>query len=463
MDDNIYWEIPSSIDLEGFLKKHPPTFKYKIDHFYYIIDYISRGMEREDLDDNGGFVNINAAQLQKANHSYKLYLDHLRKHSFLRTDMKYIVGKKSKGFQINQYKSYNSTTQNIEIKDWTIRRNKITEYKASQEQLKQTTKSYPHLTKWFNEKLLIDVQGAEQEVEQLFPEQKGAIRGVRKGKSGIWNKRYKAMYSIHKFARQEFYYGLDDNVERFHSNLTNIKKELRNYITYDGEKLVNVDIKNSQPLFSTLLLDKTFWNKKGKLISILNTPSQSSPSYSINITSSNPPSSNPSISITIIMIVELLESIDNKVFKQYKSFVNSGKFYEKVSKLLYPNSAFNKQKVKEMVYTVFFSSNRFIGQPGAQPKRDFKLNFPEVYEVFRLIKVKDHTLLARLLQRIESTIMIQHAAKRIAEEKPNLPIFTIHDSIATTIGNEDYVASVIKEEVLKLTGLMVKLGKEYWG
>jgi hypothetical protein len=163
------------------------------------------------------------------------------------------------------------------------------------------------------------------------------------------------------------------------------------------------------------------------------------------------------------MIVELLESIDNKVFNQYKSFVNSGKFYEKVSKLLYPNSAFNKQKVKEMVYTVFFSSNRFIGQPGAKPKRDFKLNFPEVYEVFRLIKVKDHTLLARLLQRIESTIMIQHAAKRIAEEKPSLPIFTIHDSIATTTGNEDYVESVIMEEVLKLTGLKVKIGKEYWG
>jgi hypothetical protein len=463
MVENIYWEIPSSVDLEGFLKKHPPPFKYKIDHFYYIIDYISRGMEREDLDDNGGFVNINAAQLQKANHNYKLYLDHLLKHHFLRTDMKYIVGKKSFGFLINLYKSHQATTQNIEITDWTIRRNKIAEYKASQEQLKQTTKSYPLLTKWFNEKLQIDVQGAEQEVEQLFPEQKGAIRGTRKGKSGIWNKRYKAMYSIHKFAKQEFYYGVDDNVGRFHTNLTNIKKELRNYITYNGEKLVNIDIKNSQPLFSTLLLDKTFWNKKGKLISIINTPLQPSPPTSINITSSNPSSSNPySFSITIIMIVELLESIDNKVFNQYKSFVNSGKFYEKVSKLLYPNSAFNKQKVKEMVYTVFFSSNRFIGQPGAKPKRDFKLNFPEVYEVFRLIKVKDHTLLARLLQRIESTIMIQHAAKRIAEEKPSLPIFTIHDSIATTTGNEDYVESVIMEEVLKLTGLKVKLGKEYW-
>ena len=34
-----FWEITSSIDLEKFLQDHPPGFKYKIDHFYYIIDY----------------------------------------------------------------------------------------------------------------------------------------------------------------------------------------------------------------------------------------------------------------------------------------------------------------------------------------------------------------------------------------------------------------------------------------
>ncbi len=36
--DDSHWEIPSSIDLEGFLKKHKPDFKYKIDHFYYIVE-----------------------------------------------------------------------------------------------------------------------------------------------------------------------------------------------------------------------------------------------------------------------------------------------------------------------------------------------------------------------------------------------------------------------------------------
>ena len=53
-------------------------------------------------------------------------------------------------------------------------------------------------------------------------------------------------------------------------------------------------------------------------------------------------------------------------------------------------------------------------------------------------------------------------AKRISTEKADLPIFTIHDSIATTQGNEDYVSRIIKEEVKKATRLDVKLGLEFW-
>jgi hypothetical protein len=58
--------------------------------------------------------------------------------------------------------------------------------------------------------------------------------------------------------------------------------------------------------------------------------------------------------------------------------------------------------------------------------------------------------------------MIESVAMRISHERPELPIFTIHDSIATTAGNEEYVQTVIKEEAFRLTGLRLKLGKENW-
>ena len=52
--------------------------------------------------------------------------------------------------------------------------------------------------------------------------------------------------------------------------------------------------------------------------------------------------------------------------------------------------------------------------------------------------------------------------KRQARERPNLPIFTIHDSIVTTVGNEAYVQSVLKEELTKAIGWPPQVALDYW-
>jgi hypothetical protein len=83
--------------------------------------------------------------------------------------------------------------------------------------------------------------------------------------------------------------------------------------------------------------------------------------------------------------------------------------------------------------------------------------------VFTLLKKKNHAALSHLLQRIESNVIVERSARRIAEEQPNLPIFTVHDSIATTNGNEEYVAQIIKEEIYDYTGANAQIGFEHWG
>lgn len=451
MNDDLFWEIPSSVDLEAFLRNHPPGFRYKIDHFYYIIDYLSKGMDMDDLDDNGGFINMNAQRLQKVNHNYKAYLDHLLNHRFINTDKKYIPGKKSFGYRLNSFTFHRATVIKILIKDYKVNSHKLREVTEHNENLAQTRKQYPHLTKWFDH-LQIDADGATKEVEKLYPEQTGPIRGVRKGKASVGEKRYKAIAAIDKIANKEFYYSVDETVGRFHSNITNLKKELRNYITYDGQKLVNVDIKNSQPLFSTLLFSKDFYSKKSKYINIFNIPSI------LPLLSDN----KYPYSSTIIMLVKALDKSDIQDINIFKELVYSGEFYAKISNILYPQTPFVKQNVKTMIFMIFFSRNSYMGQPKAEPKKRFKLNFPKTYEVFRLIKLRNHAALAHILQRIESMVMIQNVVVRISRERPELPIFTIHDSIVTTVGNEEYVSTVIKEEVLKFTGLTALLGKEYW-
>jgi hypothetical protein len=163
------------------------------------------------------------------------------------------------------------------------------------------------------------------------------------------------------------------------------------------------------------------------------------------------------------MLVESLKKLTDKGFGEYVNYVNSGEFYKKLADAIYPDIPYDKQKMKTMIFTIFFSNNRYMGQEGAKPKRNFKENFQNVYEVFRQIKKNNHRALAHLLQRIESNIMIEAVASRIAKESPNLPFFTIHDSVATTEGNEQYVAKIIKEESSRLTNLNVKIGFEKWG
>lgn len=454
----VYWEIPSSVDLVGFLEKYPPQFSYKIDYFYSLIEHITKGMDEQDLDANEGYINMNAQKMQAFNHNYKRYVKHLLDNGFILTDMNYIPGSKSMAFLLNNYKVHNAQVTQIPITDFVIRKNKRAELQIDLNNIKKTDKKYNHITKWFNSKLQIDAVGATNMIEAMYPAQTGPIRGKKKGKPSDWAKRYKAIYAINKFANQEFYFSVDDNVGRFHSNLTNIKREIRNFITYDGHKLVNVDIKNSQPLFSTLLLHKTFYEKQRSTLHFYSFPSF----LQLLLPPSSSNTTNHSSSTTIIMLVEKLKKLTSKGFGEYENYVNSGEFYKMLAEAVYPDLPYNKQNMKTMIFTILFSNNRFMGQEGAKPKKDFREHFPNVYEVFSLIKKKNHRALAHLLQRIESTIMIGAVTSRIALERPNLPFFTIHDSIATLEGNEEYVADIVKEEITKLTGLEVKLGVELW-
>lgn len=446
--DYKHWEIPSSVDLEGFLKNHPPDFKFKRDHFYFIIEYLAQGIEQGDLDSNLGFVNTSSVKLQSRIRNYKKYLNHMLDYGFIRSDEEYIVGTKSKGYLISGKNVEDISIHKIPIDSFVDRRNRTKYNRERIAKNKQTEKDYPHLTKWFNDKLKIDSTESQLMLNKLFEVQIGGIKGTMKGKPSNYAKRIKAIYSINKLENHNYYYNVDDNVGRFHSNLTNIKKELRNYITYDGNRLVNVDIKSSQPFFSTLLFKPTFYKEKSEIINVYDIPT-SVPMLSTSVVK---------FKSTIIMLGKTLQNSDYREYNEFIDMVNSGDFYKKLYTKLYPKKPYDRPKAKLMILIYFFSKNR----SKAKFKKDFKNAFPEVHKFLALIKKKNHTALSHLLQRIESEIIIERVTMRISQEKPNLPIFTIHDSVATTQGNEDYILDIIKEEVFKLTGLNVKLGLEYW-
>ncbi|PCI09971.1 MAG: hypothetical protein COB73_04330 [Flavobacteriaceae bacterium] len=465
--------IPENLDIDILIHNNPPEFKkrkFKRDELLYIIHLVSAiSQTNKDLlfED---FVPINAQMLQNLFKNYKEYLGYLIIDlKIVESDNQYIVGVRSKGYRFT--KKYRTTVNPIAIIDKRFKK-KLQRHKLKKE---QSVKHLDHLTKWFNPKLKIDKEAVHDFLKEEYETKQGdydlwdydRIKKMHKKPLHQYNH---AKMSVDKLSWQDFNLMLDNNVYRFHSNLTNMRSVVRNAITYDGEKLISIDIKNSQPYLSTVLLSRAFWieeNKHASSLSLTFFDPKKRPikgfNHIINDLSSNV--SNTNTTVTYIMLGDCPQPITSKGLQHYIDLVVNGGFYEYLGKQFTKELGIgfrDRKEVKAAVFQVLFTSNQFIGQEAAKPKKIFKKLFKQVYDVFAQIKKRDKSILPRLLQSIESYLMIDVIAKRISIEYPEAPIFTIHDSITTTEEYVDVVEQIMLEELAKAIGHSPELKREDW-
>lgn len=69
------------------------------------------------------------------------------------------------------------------------------------------------------------------------------------------------MISITAIQNGEWFVYRPDKESRVHTNLTNLKREFRHFLKYDGNHLMELDIRNSQPLIATTLIKK-YWQRE---------------------------------------------------------------------------------------------------------------------------------------------------------------------------------------------------------
>jgi hypothetical protein len=79
-------------------------------------------------------------------------------------------------------------------------------------------------------------------------------------------------------------------------------------------------------------------------------------------------------------------------------------------------------------------------------KQNFEKVFPNVAELIRSLKRRDHAFLSCLMQNIESNFIINTVCRRLMNEMPEAPVFTIHDSILTTEPFVDDIQAIMKGE-----------------
>lgn len=226
---------------------------------------------------------------------------------------------------------------------------------------------------------------------------------------------------------------VDNTSGRFHSNVTNLSKDLRQFLRINNEPLANIDIKNSQPYLSTILLtdpSKVSWMTK-----------------------------NPAFAL----LLQSLKVSLNEDVKHYISLVISGNLYE------YLMNEFSKEglhlsrtETKLQVLRILFARNRMPKEEVNRKARQiFKNRFPTVHRIFSKIRGKErgdrfqnYSRFAILLQRIESYLILDVILKRIYKELPGTIAITIHDSIMTGVltDNVEAVKKIMVEEMQNFVG-----------
>lgn len=98
--------------------------------------------------------------------------------------------------------------------------------------------------------------------------------------------------------------------------------------------------------------------------------------------------------------------------------------------------------VKEDFFAYLFGRNSHR----SKLKSLFAETFPHVAKLISSHKQKDYTHLPNLLTNIESTFVINNVCRRLMNEEPDVPVFTIHDSLLTTKLHVELVQSIVLQE-----------------
>lgn len=217
-----------------------------------------------------------------------------------------------------------------------------------------------------------------------------------------------------------------------------MKKELRQFLRIDGKPLANVDIKNSQPYLSTIILtypSKIAWLTKNPVFS---------------------------------MLLQTLKVSLNEDVKKYIYLVASGQFYEYlIQEFSKEDLNLTRSETKGQVLRILFARNWMPkDEINRKARQIFIDRFPTVHRIFSKVRGRDQgtkfensNRFSILLASIESYLLLNVIVKRINKELPKIITMTIHDSIMTGILTDDVeaVRKIMIEVLTEFVGFPPKI------
>lgn len=436
--------LPQNLDIDQILRENPPVFSYKRDKFVYILSliYSIPSQRKDSIKDYNGFTPINKAILGSVIKDYRQYINYLKDFSIVEESSQYIPKEKSQGLRF--VKKYRQPIKPVVITDWCLIKNLV--YLRKEIDLEKTQELH-YLKKWFLDgKLNVDVENAKN---YLNEEMEKDIENNISDPDIRFNSRVLPVMRLNEKSQTPLF-SVDTTARRLHTNLTQLKSELRKYVSYDGKMLCSIDISNSQPFLLNSVLNIELYRKNNMRERIMKT------NHMFN-------------NQKIAELERFINSVSTKEdVIQFQGFINSGQFYEEFGKVLQSKGIIehscdsdNLRKIaKNITFCVLFNTNYAIRYDDSV--KIFESLFPNVYKIMSMIKLKYHPTLAVILQNLEADLILNQTCKIISEKNPEIPLYTLHDSIITTEENVKFVQNEMMSVLSQNLGIPPSIKVEEW-
>lgn len=397
------------------------------ENYFFIIHYIlTKPVHDKRCKD--GYVYINKKKVKAIiNSKPDFYIKFLEKYELIESDNKYQPGIKSKYYRLKN-------DINIDTNFVLITHEKPL-YKALTRRHKNRATNYSKLPPYLNE--------MRKEFMKLRFDYEAAFKWI----NGVKDFKKCLSYIIAMKQMQDFrerYFKRNRRNGRLDTNLTNLKRELKQFAVGD---FAQIDLKNSQPflLFCLIefmaknieniqVIEQTIINNKGTLPLCCN----------INIQSIA-----KTFGISALKEFAKIRKKDEISFNtnllMYKDWTLNGVLYDNMAKFY--NNAMGREDIKKLMLPLLFSENfsyegnrRYIQYE--KEKKIFAGVFPVIYEIVEALKRKNNSDLAVILQTIESYIFIDVIAKKLVNAGV-IPL-TVHDSVIIQKCHEKTAINVIQ-------------------
>jgi hypothetical protein len=474
-------KIPANIDYDQLFSKIEGKENYKkelIDATYIVLSFLYPS-EKHIKETIGfeGFKSINNEEINKVIRNrfgaVKSLLMDVNSHptgAILIENTKYQPGIKSMSYKLND-ELFSNPGEKWVVLGANAEKRLLRYEQEGISKLEDFKLSYKFLLDQYESNITIDSEAMDYvaNLKSLLLERVDKFDGDKEEMVKRINNMIRGMNSkIRSIEKKKFKTSVSMNNHRLNSVITNLNRELRYYLKINGNRLVEVDMKSSQPYVLGSILTNRFFSSD---ISI---------DYSLNriypqlYNQLKYISCNPTSGVTSKIEKSLYNNkegfpmyfmsggLDNcQEIQSYRNLPFKDGFYSHFNSS-YLNGDFETQKVKNDIMLVL-NLKKLEKRKHIELIQQFKIQFPNINSFIESLNSFKNfkAAIAILLQRSESYLFLRVGCKAVNEQLPNVPFLTIHDSILIEERYSELITPILMDSLNSFTeiepGISVKV------